>query len=114
MTRAGIAFAPRRSVAPHALLAIVMAIASCVVTIVLAAARVYLPYLVVTSTTSAQALILFLGGIAAAGAMLWSLVPPRETFEAPGLLITPSEHPALFEEIEDIAASLDEPVPREV
>lgn len=114
MPRPGITITPRRSVALLALLAIVMVIASYAVIVALAAACVYLPYLALSTTSSFQVLVLFLGGIAAAGAMLWSLVPRREKFEAPGLLIAPSEHPALFSEIEDIAASLDEPVPREV
>ena len=114
MTPARVTITPRRSVALFALLAIVMVVATYLVMVLLAAACVYLPYLALTSTTNVQALILFLGGIAAAGAMLWSLVPRREKFEAPGLLIASSEHPLLFAEIEDIAASLDEPVPREV
>ena len=114
MTLARVTIAPRRSVALFALLAILMVIASYVVIVALAAACVYLPYLALTSTTNLQVLILFLGGIAAAGAMLWSLVPRREKFEAPGLLISRSGHPALFAELEDIAASLDEPVPGEV
>lgn len=114
MPRPGITITPRRSVALFALLAMVMVIASYAVIVALAAACVYLPYLALTTTMNFQVLVLFLGGIAAAGAMLWSLVPRREKFEAPGLLIAPSEHPALFAEIEDIAASLDEPVPREV
>jgi heat shock protein HtpX len=116
MPRARITIVPRRSVALFALLAIVMVIVSYAVILALAAACVYLPYLLLTNISSVhfQVLALFLGGIAAAGAMLWSLVPRREKFEAPGLLIERSEHPALFAEIDDIAASLDEPTPREV
>jgi len=116
MPRARITIAPRRSVALFALLAVLMVIASYAVILALAAACVYLPYLLLTNISSAhfQVLALFLGGIAAAGAMLWSLVPRPEKFEAPGLLIERSEHPALFAEIDDIAASLDEAAPREV
>jgi heat shock protein HtpX len=116
MPRARITIAPRRSVALFALLAVAMVITSYAVILALAAACVYLPYLLLTNINSLhfQVLALFLGGIAAAGAMLWSLVPRREKFEAPGLLIERSEHPRLFAEIDDIAASLDEPVPHEV
>jgi len=114
MPRARITIAPRRSVALFALLAVVMVIASYAVILALAAACVYLPYLLLTTVNSFQVLALFLGGIAAAGAMLWSLVPRREKFEAPGPLIERSEHPRLFAEIDDIAASLNEPVPHEV
>ncbi len=116
MTRARIIIAPRRSLALYALLAMVMVIASYVVVILLAASCVYLPFLAITQTRSPaiQLVILFFGGIAAAGAMLWSLVPRREKFDAPGLLLERSEHLLLFREIDDIAAALDEPVPREV
>jgi hypothetical protein len=107
MPRPRVTIAPRRSVALFALLAILMVFVSYAVIVALAAACVYLPYLVLTSmeTANLQVLILFLGGIAAAGAMLWSLVPRREKFEAPGLLIERSEHPALFGELDDIAAN---------
>lgn len=116
MPRARITIVPSRSVALLALLAVMMVIASYVVIVALAAACVYLPYLLLTNISSAhfQVLALFLGGIAAAGAMLWSLVPRSEKFEAPGLLIERSEHPALFAEIDDIAGALNEPVPGEV
>ena len=113
MTRPRVAIAPKRSVALYALLTMAMVSAAYAAIVALAAACVYLPYLALTSIVNVQVLILFLGGIAA-GAMLWSVVPRREKFEAPGSLIAPSEHPALFAEIEDITASLDEPVPREV
>lgn len=120
MPRAKVIIAPRRSVALLALLAITMVITSYAVVILLAAACVYLPYLILTNAESvteslpAQLAILFVGGILAAGAMLWSLVPRRDKFEAPGLLLERSEHPALFKEIDLISASLSEPVPGEV
>src|SRR5437867_13052560 len=108
MTLARVTIAPRRSVALFALLAILMVIASYVVIVALAAACVYLPYLALTSTTNLQVLILFVGGRAAAGAMLWSLVPRRDTSEAPGLVMSWSDHPTLFAAFEDMAASPDE------
>lgn len=114
MARPKLIIAPKRSVALFALLAILMVIASYIVIVMLAAACVYLPYLILTSTINFQAVVLFLGGIAAAGAMLWSLVPRREKFEAPGLLIERGEYPELFRELDDIAAALNEPVPPEV
>jgi heat shock protein HtpX len=111
-----VAIAPRRSVAFFALLSIAMVIASYILVVLLAAACVYLPYLVLQSTEHppAQLAILFLGGIVVAGAMLWSLVPRRETFEPPGTLLRRDSHPRLFAELDDIAASLNEPLPREV
>jgi hypothetical protein len=53
---------------------------------VLAAACVYLPYLVLQGVEHAQAqfVILFLGGVLLAGAMLWSLVPRARKIRTPG------------------------------
>ena len=75
--REKIAITPRRSVALYALLSIAMVIVSYIFVIALAAACVYLPYLIVQSVEhpQAQLAILFLGGILIAGAMLWSLDP---------------------------------------
>jgi|HubBroStandDraft_6_1064221.scaffolds.fasta_scaffold04678_2 heat shock protein HtpX len=108
--------APRRSVALFALLAITMVVVSYVVIVLLAAACVYLPYLAFTSTEHppAQLGLLVLGGIVVGATILWSLVPRREKFEAPGLLLEPPAHPRLFAELHSIAAALNEPLPREV
>src|SRR5580704_5970173 len=108
--------APRRSVALFALLAITMVVVSYVVIVLLAAACVYLPYLAFTSTEHppAQLGLLVLGGIVVGATILWSLVPRREKFEAPGLLLEPPAHPRLFAELHAIAAALNEPLPREV
>jgi heat shock protein HtpX len=116
MARAKISIAPKRSVALYALLAMTMVAASYLVVLLVAAACVYLPVLAITEARSApfQLVVLLFGGIAVAGAMLWSLVPRRVKFEAPGLLLERSEHPLLFREIEEIAGALDEPLPREV
>ena len=53
-------------------------------------------------------------GILIAATMLWSLIPRREAFTAPGLLLERSRHPSLFAEIENITAALNEPVPHDV
>jgi heat shock protein HtpX len=108
--------APRRSVALFALLAIVMVVVSYIVIVLLAIACVYLPYLAFTSAEHppAQLGLLVLGGIVVGATILWSLVPRREKFEVPGLLLEHSAHPRLFAELSAIAAALDEPLPREV
>ena len=108
--------APRRSVALFALLAMAMVFVSYAVILVLAAACVYLPYLVWTKSESQpiQLLLLMGCGVVVAATMLWSLAPRRDKFEAPGLLLEPSSHPRLFAELNAIAAALDEPLPREV
>jgi heat shock protein HtpX len=108
--------APRRSVGLFALLAITMVVVSYVVIVLLAVACVYLPCLAFTSMEHppAQLGLLVLGGIIVGATILWSLVPRREKFEVPGLRLEPSAHPRLFAELNAIAISLNEPLPREV
>ena len=107
---------PRRSMAFFAFLSIFMVVASYVFVMLLAAACVYLPYLLMTSTSSSngQLILLFIFGIIIAGAMLWSLVPRPDKFKAPGLLIERETQPRLFAELENIASALNEPMPSEV
>ena len=111
-----VVIAPKRSVAFFALLAIVMVFVSYLLILAIAAACVYFPYLAISGTESFQLQLglLFLGGIATAGALLWSLVPRRDKFIAPGLLLDRLEQPALFAELDEIAATLNEPLPDEV
>jgi heat shock protein HtpX len=99
-----------------ALLAIVMVVVSYIVIVLLAIACIYLPYLAFTSAEHppAQLGLLVLGGIVVGITILWSLVPRREQFEVPGLLLEPCAHPRLFAELGAIAAALNEPLPREV
>jgi len=107
---------PRRSMWFFALFSIFMVVASYVFVFALAGACVYLPYLIISNMESPdfRIILLFLFGIVIAGAMLWSLVPRRDRFEAPGLLLDRESQPRLFAELESIAASLNEPMPREV
>jgi heat shock protein HtpX len=105
---------PRRSLAFFAVLALLMVVVSYVFILVLAAACVYLPWLVLSNLTNFQTLALFVAGLVVAGSMLWSLVPRRVKFVAPGLPLERSAHPQLFAEIDQIATALQEPVPREV
>jgi heat shock protein HtpX len=46
--------------------------------------------------------------------ILWSLFPRKDDFAPPGHLLRSTEHPKLFEEIANIAQSLDEPMPAQV
>src|SRR5215472_741471 len=107
---------PRRSLALFAVLSVFMMLLSYVVLLCIAAASAYLPYLVLTNmrTVNAQVLILFLSGVVIAGTILYSLFPRRDRFLPPGILLEPSAHPKLFEEIHQVAAALNEPVPEEV
>ena len=91
-----------------------MVTASYLLILLLAAACVYLPWLALNSTSNFQVLALFIGGLLVAGSMLWSLVPRRDKFTPPGLLLERSAQPHLFAELDNIATALREPVPREV
>lgn len=46
--------------------------------------------------------------------VLWSVLPRWDRFEAPGPLLTPSEHPALFRALSDVARKTGQPMPHEV
>lgn len=106
---------PRRSMAFFAFLSIFMIAVSYAFVILLAAACVYLPYLVLEAgSVNFQIIVLFLFGIVIAGAMLWSMIPRRDKFKAPGLLIERATQPRLFAELENIAEALNEPMPTEV
>ncbi len=106
----------RPSMAFFAIFAMVMVVFSYVFVVLLAGACVYLPYLVLfhTDSPSPQILVLFLFGIVIAAAMLWSLIPRPDKFEAPGMLLDRATQPRLFSELEGIAAALNEELPREV
>lgn len=105
---------PRRSLLFFAMLAIVMVLFSYLFILLLAAACVYLPWLAIRTVKNFQTLALFVGGVVSAGIMLRSLIPRRDKFEALGILLERVSHPRLFAEIESIAKSLQEPLPREI
>ncbi len=98
-----------------ALLAILMTVASYLLLITLAVASVGLSYAAYRgSDSNIQLLLLCLFGIAIAGALLWSLIPKRDKFVAPGPRLERASHPQLFAELECIAALLDQPMPKDV
>src|SRR6185295_7710156 len=107
---------PRRSMLFFAILSIFMVVASYLFVMLLAAACVYLPYVIIVNSNSAgaQTILLFLFGIVIAATMAWSLLPRPDRFIPPGLLLDRAAQPRLFAELDSIAASLDEPIPREV
>jgi heat shock protein HtpX len=105
---------PRRSLAIFAALAMLMVMVSYLLILFLAIACVYLPWLVITHMANFQTLALFVGGVIVAASMLWSLVPRRDKFAVPGLLLDPLSNPRLFAEIDRLACALEEPAPCEV
>jgi Zn-dependent protease with chaperone function len=84
------------------------------VMLILAAVCVGIPLWVLTYASNFQTLALFVAGGIVAGAMLWSMVPRRDTFVAPGLLLERENHPRLFAMIDEIAQQLNEPLPAEI
>lgn len=108
---------PRRpAMAFFAVFAIAMVVGAYLFVLLLAAACVLVPYFILTSSESfsAQILVLFLFGIVIAATMVWSLIPRRDKFTAPGMLLARSAHLKLFAELDSIAAALGEEVPGEV
>lgn len=110
------ALPPRRSIAVWAVLATVLIVGFYTLTLALATACVYFPYLFLTLQNggSLQLVLLFVCGLVMAGTMLWSLVPRREKFTPPGPRLESARHPRLFAEIARLAASLNEPPPQHV
>jgi heat shock protein HtpX len=104
----------RRSLVIWAAFALLLVAFSYVFTLLVAAACVYLPFLLVANYPEIQTLICFLGGIVIGLVILWSLVPRRDKFLPPGPRLSASEHPRLFSEIASIAKALNEPMPCEV
>jgi len=106
--------APCRSLIFFALLAILMVVTSYALIALLAFACVYVPWLIVVNAGNFQTLALLVAGIVVSISLLWSLVPRRAKFAAPGLLLDRNTHPRLFRELDGIAAALREPIPSEV
>ena len=105
-----------------AVLTMAMVVTSYAFVLLLAAACAYLPCFFLSNSDSnvdnffmfLSGVFMFLFGIIIAAAMVWSLIPRRDKFQAPGMLLERSAHPRLFAELENIAHALGEPLPREV
>ncbi|MBL8212868.1 MAG: hypothetical protein JNK87_19290 [Bryobacterales bacterium] len=94
---------PRPSLAIWALIAILLILLSYAFTLALAAACVYFPFALLTLSSGLNTLLLFLGGLVIGAIILWSLIPRRDQFEAPGPVVLERQHPRLFAEIQAIA-----------
>lgn len=102
-----IAIPRRRSLALLALFSAFMVIVSYLFMLLLAAACVYLPYMALTVKDGPgfQTLVLFIFGLAIAGAILWSVFPRLDKFKPPGLFLDAAGQPQLFAQFEKIAAA---------
>lgn len=104
----------RRSLAIWAGVAIILVVFSYVFTLLLAAAFVYLPFLLLSASPNLNTLIVFLAGLIVGAVILWSLLPRKDTFPAPGPRLDLERHPRLRAELTTIADALHESVPLEV
>jgi Zn-dependent protease with chaperone function len=95
-------------------LALAMAGFSYVLTVLLAAACVYGPWLLVRHRADIGSVVLLIVGGIISITMLWSLVPRIDRFEPPGPRLDPARHPRLFAEIHAVAGTLSQPAPADV
>lgn len=79
----------------------------------LAAVLLLIPYLEVTVAHRLHPKLALMC-IVAAGVIVWSILPRRSKWEAPGPLVTADEQPRLFAVIEEVAARMGTSVPHEV
>lgn len=101
------------SLAGRALLAVLLTIGFYSLALVIAAALLFLVYADVRWASHVH-VQLIIGCVFAAGAILWSIRPRRDRFQAPGPRLLPSEHPRLFSEMAALAAEIGQTMPREV
>jgi heat shock protein HtpX len=102
------------AVARLAVLAVMLVVGSYVITLLLAAACIYLPILWITYSPSIYALMALLAGLVLSGIMVTSLIPRRDKFAPPGACLQLSRQPRLFAEINQIAKSLGEELPSDI
>ncbi|MGO8815808.1 MAG: M48 family metallopeptidase [Terriglobia bacterium] len=110
-----VALPARRSLAGWAVLALGLVVGFYLLTLLLATVFIYLPYQILSQSGGGlENLPLFLFGLLMAGTLLWSLMPRRDKFKAPGPVLQAARHPRLFAEIELLATALNEPLPQDV
>lgn len=101
------------SLAGRALLAVALMIGFYILAVAIACGLLYIPYAELVYAHRLHfklAIGCVLGGLA----ILWSVLPRIDKFEAPGPQLTRAEHPALFQELDGVAASVKQAMPAEV
>ena len=101
------------SLAGRALLAVLLMIGFYLLAIAMACGLLYIPYAEVVYAHRLHlkiVLICICGGLA----ILWSVLPRFDRFEAPGPQLTADQHPQLFTELEGVAQSVQQAMPAEV
>lgn len=101
------------SIAMRAVLAVALMIGFYILAITIAAALLGLCYLMVAYGSRIPIKLLLLC-FAGAIMILWSIVPRFDRFKPPGPRLTAAEQPALFREIESVAAATGQAMPAEV
>jgi Zn-dependent protease with chaperone function len=114
MSSIGRPFPRRRNLALWAALGLVMVVFSYALTLTLALLCLALSIGGVIQQISFGSVVLFFAGGTLGLTILWSIVPRRDQFEAPGTRIDPAEQPRLLGEIRSLAAQLGEPLPAEI
>src|SRR5512140_2451081 len=101
------------SLTTRAIIAILLMIGFYVLSIVVAFGLIWIPYAEYTYLNRLDIRIAA-ACIIGAGVILWSILPRRDKFEAPGPSVTREQQPRLFAELEDIARRTGQTLPHEV
>jgi heat shock protein HtpX len=83
-------------------------------TLAMALACIGLCILIVSAGLNIYTLVLGILSLGIGISILWSLIPRWDKFQPPGAVLQRSEHPRLFAEIDNLAASLKQSLPQEV
>ena len=97
----------------RALLAVVLMLGFYLLALAISLGLLWIPY---AEVAYAHRLHLKLAVVCGLGALaiLWSVLPRIDKFEAPGPQLTRDQHPRLFQELEGVAASVGQAMPEEV
>lgn len=97
----------------RAIIAVVLMVGFYVFAVVIACGLIWLPYAEWHYFDRIHPK-LALACLIAAGVILWSIIPRRDNFEAPGPSITEEQQPRLFTELKAIAQRTGQTMPHEV
>ena len=101
------------SLSTRAMIALALMIGFYVFALAVAFGLLWIPYAEYTYLNRLD-LRIGIACVIGAGIVLWSILPRRDRFEAPGPQLDPAQQPRLFAEVSSIAQSLGQEVPHEV
>jgi len=112
---AAIRLPKRPSLAVLAVLGVFAIVFSYIFTLAIAVLCVVLPFLAVShGVGGVQAVALLLIGLVMGATIAWSLVPRRDRFQTPGVLLPLSQHPRLQAHLSEVAHALGQELPGEL